>query len=45
MKTIGFLLALLTCHLSYGQENEENRNLVFDSVDPASPKPGLHDAS
>ena len=33
MKKIGFLLALLTCQLSYGQENEENRNLVFDSTD------------
>jgi hypothetical protein len=33
MKKIGFLLALLTCQLSYGQENAENRNLVFDSMD------------
>jgi len=33
MKTIGVLLALLTFQISYCQENEENRNLVFDSVD------------
>ena len=33
MKTIGFFLALLTCQLSYGQDSEENRDLVFDSVD------------
>jgi len=32
MKTIGFLLALLTCQFSHGQE-EENRNLLFDSSD------------
>src|SRR5204863_3697857 len=33
MKTISLCFALLTCHICFGQENEENRNLVFDSVD------------
>ena len=33
MKQIILLFALVSCHLSFGQVPEENRNLVFDSVD------------
>src|SRR5215470_12207375 len=33
MKRNFFLVALFTFQLGYGQVNEENRNLVFDSLD------------